>query len=66
MDIEYDEIKYEITSMERVDYNTAMQRNVMNEDDKEEFENLLVTLISNDVFLNKLKTNHNITTKYEK
>ena len=51
MDIEYDEIKYEITSMERVDYNTAMRRNVMNEDDKEDFENLLVTLISNDVFL---------------
>ena len=50
MDIEYDEIKYEITSMERVDYNTAMRRNVMNENDKEDFENLLVTLISNDVF----------------
>ena len=33
IDIEYDRIKYEITSMERVEYNNAAGRNFMNVDD---------------------------------
>ena len=36
-DIEYDIVKYQIASMERVEYNTSTGRNVMNVDDIEEF-----------------------------
>ena len=39
-DIEYNLIKYEIESMERVDYNNSVGRNVMNVDDIEDFENV--------------------------
>ena len=39
-DIEYNWIKYEIAIMERVEYNTAIRRNVMNADDIEDFANL--------------------------
>ena len=38
-DIEYDRIKYEMSRMERVEYNTASRRNVMNVDDIEDLGN---------------------------
>ena len=40
IEIEYDIIKYEIESMERVEYNNSVGRNVMNVDDIEDFENV--------------------------
>ena len=40
MDIEYYRIKDKISSMERVDYNTAIRKNVMDVDDIEYFTNL--------------------------
>ena len=40
MDIDYDRIKYEIERMKRVQYNNAIRRNVMNDNDLEEFSNI--------------------------
>ena len=40
IDIEYDLIKDEIPKMEHVEYNTAIERNVMNIGDIEDFANL--------------------------
>ena len=40
MDIDYDRIKYEIERMKRVQYNNAIGRNVMNDNDLEEFSNI--------------------------
>ena len=39
MEIEYDRIKEEIARMERVEYNTAIGRNFVNDDDIEDFIN---------------------------
>ena len=39
-DIQYNQIKYQIAKMVRVKYNTVIGRNVMNEDDIEDFVNI--------------------------
>ena len=54
MDIEYDQIKNEITSTERVDYNTDIGRSVMNVDYK-------VALICN--IFKIMSTDHNSKTE---
>ena len=51
MDIEYDQIKYEIKMMEFAEYKNATRRNVMNVDDIEDFANFRVI----DIFLKSAK-----------
>ena len=48
IDIEYEWIRYKVSRIECVDYNTAIERNVMNIDDIEDIVNIY--LFQNDFF----------------